>query len=168
MERYVTQKELAELVGYSPRRLRDINKSLPDESKFFVLDSSGKCDVKIFVERWVRFNIDREIIASSDLEQVRAEHEMIKIQKTKLEVEKMRGSMVSVDDLKVLWGNIADTVRNNFLSLSNRVSPQLVMIDDVPTISNIIDKEVYKILEEVADTPLPDYEAKEEPEETEE
>ena len=167
----MTKKELANVAGYTYRRIHDIDTELPENEKLFVpmADGSGKYDLSLFVQRWVKFNLHRQASHVDDLESVKAKHEIIKTQKTELEVARIRGELVDVQDVRRLWANIANTVTQSMLHFAGRTAPMLRMIDSVETIAEILDTEIRKTLEGISETPLPDYAAgKEEEGENEE
>ena len=157
----MTKKELANVAGYTYRRIHDIDTELPENEKLFVpmADGSGKYDLSLFVQRWVKFNLHRQASHVDDLESVKAKHEAIKTQKTELEVARMRGELVDVQDVKRLWAGIATTVTRNMLHFASRTAPMLRMMDSVETIADILDTEIRKTLEGISQTPLPDYAA---------
>lgn len=158
----MTKKELASLAGYTYRRLYDIDRSLPEGKKLFVEAPEGKYDAAEFVQNWVKYNIAGTTSDSpEDLLEIKARHEAIKTEKTRLEVDRMRGQLVDVQDVKRLWADIANTVTQNLIRLPDKVAPRLQMQGNVKVIADIIDRDIRKILEEIAETPLPDY-AKEE------
>lgn len=164
MSRGCTKKELAEISGYTYRRLYDIDRDLPKDKKLFVESEGGKCDLAVFVQRWVEYNVSRETENSSDLDAVKAKHEIVKTQKTELEVARMRGQLIDVADVKRLWGDIASTVTQNLLHVASKAAPLVRMMDSVEAIQGIIDGEIRSALEHIAETPLPDYAAEEEKE----
>ena len=106
----MTKKELAQIAGYTYRRLYDIDRDQPQEKKLFVESEGGKYDLAIFVQRWVDYNVNNEASEVDDLDTVKARHEVVKTQKTELEVARMRGQLIDVQDVKRLWGDIANTV----------------------------------------------------------
>lgn len=162
------KKELADIVGYSYRRLHDIDRNLPENNKLFVEGEEGKYDLTIFVQRWVDFKLAEQAEETYNLEKEKTKHEIIKAEKTQLEVEKMRGQLVDVDDIKKLWGNIANTVMQNMVHLPTKIAPMVLMMDNVERIQAIIDDEIKKVLVNIADTPLPEYAAESSGEESEE
>ncbi len=164
----MTKKELATIAGYTYRRLYDIDRDQPQEKKLFVEGEGGKYDLAIFVQRWVDYNVNNETADVDDLDTVKARHEVVKTQKTELEVARMRGQLIDVQDVKRLWGDIANTVTQNLLHLPSKLAPMLRMMDNTEVIADMIDKEIRKALEAVADTPLPTYAATEESDESEE
>lgn len=153
----LTKKELATVAGYTYRRLHDIDMSLPEGKKLFVPSPDGKYDLPTFVQHWVQYIVSREQSDADDLDAVKAKHEVVKTQKTALEVARLRGQLVDVQDMKRLWGDVANTVMHNFLHLPHKIAPLLKMMDSTEQIANIIDEEVRAILETIADTPLPDW-----------
>ena len=117
------------------------------------------------MQKWVEYNVANEVSDEwADLDLVKAKHEVVKTQKTELEVARMRGQLVDVSDVRRLWGDIANTVMQNLIHLPSKLAPMLQMLDNVEIIASIIDEEIRKILTEIAETPLPDYAAEEETE----
>lgn len=165
MSAEMTKKELANIAGYTYRRLYDIDRDLPPEKKLFVAGEGGKYDLALFVQRWVDYNVHIEAGETEDLDVVKARHEAVKIEKTELEVAKMRGALIDVQDVKRLWGDIANTVMQNMLHLASKVAPMVRMMDNTEMIANVIDTEVRQLLTDIANTPLPAYAAEIEEEE---
>lgn len=169
MEKAFTKKELATVAGYSYRRLFDIDAGLPKGKKLFEKTENGKYDLATFVQRWVTYNMEKGAEASISLEESKAIHEQVKIEKTRLEVERMRGELVDVNEVTRLWANVAATVVQNMVRLPNKIAQQVYMLDNMELVIGIIDKEIRDVLENIANTPLPDEAAKEmEDEETDE
>lgn len=159
----MTKKELSTLAGYTYRRLYDIDRSLPDGKKLFVPTPDGRCDAAAFVQNWVDYNIAGTAKNdSASLEEIKARHETIKAEKTRLEVERMRGQLIDVQDVRKLWADIANTVMQNLIRLPSKIAPRLQMQSSVEMIADILDRDIRRILEEIADTPLPDYATTEE------
>ena len=168
MKTSMTKKDLATVAGYTYRRLYDIDRELPAEKKLFVPADDGKYDLPMFVQRWVAYNVENETGNIEDLDEVKAIHERVKIRKTELEVARMEGSLVDVADARKLWGDVAAIVTQNLLHLPSQLAPMLRMMENTETIAHIIDTQIRKRLEIIAETPLPDYAAQEEAESPEE
>lgn len=163
----LTKKELANAAGYTYRRLYDIDKGLPKEKKLFVEGQGGKYDLALFIQHWVEYNVRLESEAVEDLEVVKARHEVVKTQKTELEVARMRGELIDVQDVKKLWADIAGTVTQNLIHLPSKVAPMVRMMDNVEQIADLIGREIRRTLEGIAETPLPDYATEESGEDAE-
>lgn len=153
----LTKKELSSVAGYTYRRLHEIDLGLPAEKKLFVDSGDGKYDLATFVQRWVRFNIDRETEDDNKLAEAKTKHEIVKTKKTELEVARLEGKMIDVQDVRKLWGDIAVTVVQNALALPQKLAPVLVMQENEEVIAGIIDDEIRVMLDGIADTPLPSY-----------
>lgn len=165
----LTKNDLAKACGYSYRRLHDIDSALPSESKLFVKGDEGKYDLSIFVQRWVKYQIENATAGVDDLETAKAIHEKVKIKKTELEVSKMEGTLLDVNEIKRLWGEIINTAKTNLLRMPQKVAPLLVMMDSIEEISGIISDHIITTLEAIAETPIADRDDEEkEDEETEE
>lgn len=145
------------MAGYTYRRLYDIDRELPENKKLFVPGEGGKYDLALFVQHWVEYNVSNEIEDVDDLDTVKARHEVIKTQKTELEVAKMRGQLIDVQDVRRLWGDLAHTVMQNLVHLPSKVAPILRMQDNTDYISGILDTEIRRILENITEAPMPDY-----------
>lgn len=157
---YLTKKDLADAAGYSYRQLLNIDKAMPESKKLFKQGEGGKFDLAFFVQQWVNYNIEQELDGDSDdLDAVKARHEKIKTQKTRLEVRRMEGRLVDVQDVRRLWSDIANTVKQSMLHLPSTIAPMIQGMDNIEVINNIIYGEISKALEALADTPLPEYAA---------
>lgn len=162
----LTKKELANIAGYTYRRLYDIDRDMPEDGKLFVEGEGGKYDLAIFVQRWVQYNVSNEKGEATSLDDAKTAHEIIKTRKTELEVARLEGMLVDVNEVRRLWGGIASTVMQNMIRLPSKIAPQVANMESIPTIQEIIDKEIRDVLNAIADTPLPEtQEAHEEAEE---
>lgn len=157
---YLTKKDLADAAGYSYRQLQNIDKAMPESRKLFKQGEGGKYDLAFFVQQWVAYNVDVELGGDSDdLDAVKAKHEKIKTRKTTLEVRRMEGRLVDVQDVRRLWSDIANTVKQAMLHLPSTIAPMIQGMDNIEVINNIIYGEISSALNALADTPLPEYAA---------
>ena len=154
----MTKKELASVAGYTYRRLYDIDRDLPENKKLFVQKSgdSTKCDLAIFVQHWVDYNISAATKDITDLESARTKHEIVKIKKTELEVSRLEGRLVDVREIKLLWGGIANHIMQSLIRVPNKVAPLLLMLDNAEEIAQIIDDEIRATLMDLDKVPLPE------------
>ena len=166
----LTKKELASIAGYSYRRLHDIDMDLPTNKKLFVpsADDPKKCDLALFVQRWVTYNKDTAEEENEELSVVKAQHELVKKKKTEIEVARMMGEYVEITEVQQMWSNLATIVRGRLVNLARKVAPSLVMIDNADRIEAIIDRDVRDALSMIANTPLPGEENYQTPDEEDE
>ena len=151
-----TQKELSAFAGYTYRRLLDINKALPEEDKLFQKGEGGKYDLALFLRNWVKFNVARASREDDDLDVVKAAHENVKMEKSQLELRRMRAELVEVASVSRVWADIATMVTQKFLTLAPSLAPMLVMMENPEMIERKIDEAIRDTLNEIADVPLPD------------
>lgn len=148
MSAAMTKKELSELAGYTYRRLYDIDRALPEEKKLFVHvkkaegDKAERCDAALFVQRWVDYCVENAQGAKSDLDRAKAEHEVLKKRKTELEVEKMEGATVPVEEVHRRWTGIMHRVMQGMMALPGKLAGQLVMMESAEAIGALIETEV--------------------------
>ena len=157
MQVTMTQKELAELVEKTDRQLRNINADIDPEDKLFVKTEDGKYDLGQFVRRWAKYQVNKAVDGIDDLDAVKARHEVVKTEKTELEVAKMRRELLDYRDVRKAWADIANTVMQAFLNLPSTLAPMVRGIDSVEVLVTLIDSEIRRTLEGIADTPLPEY-----------
>lgn len=157
----MTKQELAELTGISYRQLFNINKKLAEEDEGKALFVKGKdakkCDLAFFVRRWVAYNVERAAVDAGDLDAVKAAHESVKMRKTQLEVDKMEGTLVDVQEVRRIWGDIANTVMQGMMHLPATLAPMVRGMENIEVIASVMDTEIRKVLDEMAATPLPEY-----------
>ena len=164
------QKELAELVGLTDRHIRRIDQMLEPDEKLLVKAEDGRFDASIFVQRYLSMKVKEVTDGMENLDAVKARHEIVKTEKTQLEVARMRGELLDYREVRKAWGDIANSVMNALLNLPGQLAPMIRGLDSVEMISAILDGEIRRALENLADSPLPKYamEMPEEPEESEE
>ncbi len=167
----MTRKELAALAGYTYRRLYDIDRTMPPDKKLFVPvsgEEAGKaqrCDAALFVQRWVDYCVEQAEGAARDLDRVRAEHEQVKKRKTELEVERMEGTMVPVDEVRRNWCDMMHGVMQGMMALPGKLAGRLVEMESAEAIGGIIEQEVRTVLETLSEQGIKSAEAGEAAEE---
>lgn len=154
----MTKKELATVAGYTYRRLHDIDQMLPKNQKLFVesQDNPGKYDLPLFVQHWVAYNQSIIEEENNSLQDIKAKHEAVKMEKSRIEVAKMKGEFVSINELAPLWTQIAATVSERFNNIPSKLAASLVMIADADIIEEAIEREIRDALSLMHDMPLPD------------
>ena len=155
----MTKEELAQIAGYSYRQLYNINKELDEDNKIFVKSEGKGYDLALFVQRWVAYKVDEATGDGDDLDEAKAIHERIKTRKTELEVKRLEGTLVDINDVRKLWADIANTIMQSMLHLPATIAPMVTMMDNHEVIARIIDEEIRKVLTMLSETPVPDYAA---------
>lgn len=148
-----TMKELAEMVGYTYRRIHDIDDELEDGDKLFVKGAGGRYLLDMFVQRWARYQVARATSGDRDLEQLKAQHEEVKIERARAELGKLKGELLDAREVTALWVNAATRCRQRFMEIPARVTPQLIGENDEKRITQIIDSEIRAALVWMAELP---------------
>ena len=156
-----TQAMLAELVGYSTRRLQQIDKTLDAENKLFIYKQKGGLDPKAFIENWIKYQIEKQMNEENKpklvLEQVKAEHEKLKMEKTSIDIRQRKGELLEASDVVQIWSEIVIAMRNGLLNLGSALAPKLATETRPEVIKNKIDAEIRRRLEEISEAELPSY-----------
>lgn len=156
MELDLTKKEIAEAAGYTYRRLFDIDAELSPDKKLFVPSGDGKYSLTEFIHRWVQYNIDKSTPEALSWEDAKARHEQIKIQKTELEVGKLRGELVEKETMHQIWATALNALVQNLMRLPAILTPLVYMVENRELVSGLIEKEIRETLTNFANTPLPE------------
>lgn len=151
------QKELAELVGLTDRHIRRIDQTLEADDKLLVKAEDGRFDAAVFVQRYLAMKIREVTDGMDDLDAVKARHEIVKTEKTQLEVARMRGELLDFRDVRKAWGDIANSVMQAMMNIPGQVAPVIRGMESVEMISGILDGEIRRALENLSDSPLPAY-----------
>ena len=82
--------------------------------------------------------------------EARTEHEIYKAQMAKLDYLKKKGELVDRRTRVSACQDIIVITKTKLLSMSTKLSPQLVGIGSIKKIKNMIDKEIYQALNELS------------------
>ncbi len=129
--------EFAKLVGKSTRWIRQLTQE-------GVLTQCGRGKYKLsenvlaYIEHAAGGKTDDEQKSHAD---VKAEHEVLKKEKTELQLQQMRGQLHSAEDVRMVMGDMILSAKSNLMSLPTRVSPTLVN-ESAKKIEQILSKEI--------------------------
>lgn len=118
----VGTNEFAKLIGKSSRWIRQLTQE-------GVLTQCGRGKYKLaesilaYVEHAAGGKADEEQKTHAD---IKAEHEVLKKEKTELQLQQMRGQLHSSEDVRLLMGDMILSAKSNLMSLPMRVSPLLI------------------------------------------
>lgn len=86
--------------------------------------------------------------------------EKIKRQKAEMELMQLKGELVNIEEVQLLYSGLIINFRSKMLALPNKVSPSIVGIDNLITVQDILTKEIYAALEELSRTNIDEIESK--------
>lgn len=146
----MTRVDLAALTGYTDRHLRNIDDKLPDEQKLFVLDADGKYLPDIFVQRWVKYCEERARQSDNDLDALKAIHEEVKIERSRVELDKIRGDLVDAKEAESAWINVGVRVRQRMMEIPLHIAPKLAGLESEEDIVGILTDEIRSALTQLS------------------
>lgn len=84
------------------------------------------------------------------LEEARIRHTLAQAEKVELEIEELRGDLISLDKMKGMWGNVLATFRARILSMPSRLTPLIVTHKDPKQIEKVIKDSCNEALNELS------------------
>lgn len=138
--------ELAKLVGKSDRWIRQLTSQ-------GILAQSGRGKYKLgvtlsaYIEHMSGGKAGEEKLSHAD---VKAEHEMLKKEKTEMQLQQMRGELHSSDHVRALMGEMILSAKSKLLSIPVRVSTQLEG-ESSKSIEKRLNEEINNVLSVLAD-----------------
>lgn len=149
-ETVVTSSEMALILGLTIRQVQ----SLIQDGKLSKI-SRGKMPLADNVQKYIQLKIKSSSADASGVElrkQVaEAEFKEAKARKALIEAQELEGSMHRSGDVKTLTEDLIFNIRSALMSFPGRVSVDCAAESDAAVVSEILKKEMYKILEDLAD-----------------
>lgn len=150
----VNQKELAKILGITDRRIRQLRDQFGLFANGLVEGSKSK---KYILERcipeYIQYKVEAEVPQGANVvkEKEQAEHEKIKKNISILKLRKMRQELHEAADVEEFLTEMLMNFKNRILSIPQKVAPLVLAEDDVNVVINIIEKEVFQALDELAE-----------------
>ena len=85
----------------------------------------------------------------------RAARELYQAQLAKLELDRQRGTLIRADEVRVGAFNMARKARDQLIALPERVAAILAATEDAAEIQHILEEEIERICQEIADAERP-------------
>lgn len=149
----VNASVLAECFGVSKRRVQQ----LADED-VAVKVRRGTYDLAASVKNYIDYMTRTgRTTEQKKYDDIRAEHEAVKMRKTELTVMRMEGKLHLAADVERLWGNMAATVKSRMLGIPIKLAPQLTGLTDTAEVQEIMQREITDALNEVSGYDPADY-----------
>lgn len=144
----VTQKRLAQILGISDRRVRQLR----EEGLFLHIENSRKYSLENCVQEYIEYKIKAETNSGSYLskEKEQAEHEKIKKQISIIKLRKLKREVHEAVDVELYWNEMLINFRNRLASIPSKISPQIVGENDINVIIELVTKEINETLEELS------------------
>lgn len=157
----VTEAELAEYLGLSTRRIRQLFKE-----GIVIKSQRGKYDLKSSVNKYINTLREREKSKDDNLEKLKISkeaemlmHERLRKRKTELQVLQMEKKMHSSEDVEHFWNAMVMSAKSRITAIPVKVAPVLVGLEDRKEIQSILKREVSEALSELANYDIDQFES---------
>ena len=136
----VNQKQLAECLGLSSRRVRGLKEERHDN-----LEKS--------IQEYIEYKVNAETgrRASISKEEVQAQHEEVKKQISLLKLRRLRRELHEAADVEAFLSDMLIRFKNRLLSVPAKLAMQVAGAEDLNQIIQIIKRELLSVLEELSD-----------------
>lgn len=145
----VNQKELANVLGISSRRVRQLR-----EDGFFPTVENGRgYKLEKCVQEYIEYKVKAEVNmgTSIDKEKEQAEHERLKKEITKLKLRRMKKELHAAADVEMFLSEMLINFKNRLLSIPNKVAIQVMGETDINRIIKLLTEELVGTLEELSE-----------------
>lgn len=146
----VNQKQLAQCLGISTRRIRQLREDGVFKHK------DGKASgyhLESCIQEYINYKVNAEMGRSAYIskEEVQAQHEEVKKQISLLKLRRMRRELHEAADVESFLSDMLLKFRNRLLAVSPRVAMKAVGETDLSRLTEIIQKEMLATLEELSE-----------------
>jgi hypothetical protein len=145
-EREILTSELGAIVGKTPQWIRQLTREgvlkQVDRGKYILGES-----VQAYIEHVAGGSEDNK---KPRLNDVKTEHELIKKEKSELELAKLRGELHAAKDVERVMSDMILSVKSKLLALPARLAPQLAH-ESAEVVEKVIRKEINVALSSLAD-----------------
>ena len=149
----VTEVDLAEALGLSTRRIRQLYKE-----GVVTKSQRGRYDLKRSVLGYINTIRQQEDKKGADLEKLKISkeaealmHERLKKRKTELVVLEMEKKLHRAEDVEYFWNAMVLAAKSRLTAIPVKCAPLLVGIEDRKEIQTILKREVADALNEIAE-----------------
>lgn len=150
----VNQKELAEILGLTDRRIRQLIK---DFGLFSAFEAGGKRQKRYNLEKCVQEYISYKVSeetgggTSQSKEEAQTRHEEIKIKISQLKLRNLRKELHEATDVEEFLTKMLVAFRARLMVIPQKIGPLAAIEDDVNKIIDLLDKEVLETLETLSE-----------------
>lgn len=145
----VNQKELAQCLGISSRRVR----MLREEGLFQTAKDARGYPLETCIQEYIEYKVNAETgrRASISKEKVQAEHEEVKKQISVMKLRKLRRELHEAADVEYYLSDMLARFKNRLLSLPPKMAMEVTGEKDMNRIIQILQKDLLETLEELSE-----------------
>ncbi len=144
----VNQKELAQCLGISSRRVR----ALRQEGLFQTVEKGRGYSLEICVQEYIEYKTNAELGRSASIskEKVQAEHEEVKKQISLLKLRRLRRELHEAADVEYYLSDMLIRFKNRLLALPSKIALETAGETDINRIIQVIQRNLLDTLEELS------------------
>ena len=143
----VNQKELAQCLGISSRRVRQLR----EEGLFHLSKVEKGYNLEKSIQEYIEYKVNAETgrRASISKEEVQAEHEEVKMKISLLKLRKLRRELHEAADVENFLTEMLLRFRNRLLAVPSKLAMEVAGESGINLIIQAIRKEMLGVLEEL-------------------
>lgn len=140
----VSQKELAEALGLTPRRIRQLSA----DNGLFRVQTDKRYNLTECIQEYIKFKLEVETSRGNDLDywEEKARHEEAKRKITEMKLSRMRRESFDASDVEDVWAALILGFREELQALPHKLAPLLIGLDDMAEIDRTIEAEMNSAL----------------------
>ena len=148
MNEIITTKELASVLGITDRRVQQLTKGsiLPCEKR-------GRYNLPQSIQKYITYQLSLERKKykkhNLDINKVRLARENTEARIKEIELQKLEGEIIEIDEIKELADRIIGSSKTKILGIPNSVSRRLLKKTSIREIRAILDSAIYEALDEL-------------------
>lgn len=145
----VNQKELAQCLGISSRRVRQLR----DEGLFQISKEQHGYVLEKSIQEYIDYKVNAETGRRTSIskEQVQAQHEEVKMKISLLKLRKLRRELHEASDVEDFLTAMLLRFRNRLLAIPSKLAMEVSGETDINCIIEIIKKEMLEVLGELSE-----------------
>ena len=102
-------------------------------------------------EKVIAWLVKRATDTDGEMDRAKLRLTLAQARNAELDADQKEGSLISLDDMKALWGNVLAAFRARILSLPSRLTPQIAGLRDPKKIDKIMKDSLHEALNELAE-----------------
>lgn len=145
----VNQKELAQCLGISSRRVR----ALREDGLFQTQQNGRGYPLETCIQEYIEYKTNAELGRSASIskEKVQAEHEEVKKQISLLKLRKLRRELHEAADVEYYLSDMLARFKNRLMALPSKMAMEVSGEKDINRIIQTLQKDILEALEELSE-----------------
>lgn len=136
----LTQKDLAEALGLTPRRIRQLSA----DNGLFRAGEDKRYNLAECVREYIRFKVESATSGGNDLDywEEKAKHEEAKRKITEMKLSRMKRESFDASDVEDVWAALLIGFKEELEAVPHKLAPLLIGLDDMAELDRMIADEI--------------------------